>query len=176
MAEPVGKISGFRLGLGIGCAFMCALLLFGFMITLGPSACLTLITRGAIDVEKKVPAAPVRPLVQRAPSETVTVSEPRQPQPEKSWSVIKQWEGDADIRNTEPFTVGDRWCVDWNMVRTSELDSPFSISVAGISHGYNVITSGDAPDAGLSYQYKAGNYYLDIRTCGPYVVRVLELR
>jgi hypothetical protein len=96
------------------------------------------------------------------------------PQAPKEWIVIREWRGNA-TKNTERFTVGPEWCVDWSTGPGDYGPMNFQIFINKSDGGFGGVAANViGPSQDVSYQYEAGTFYVTINTGQPYAVRVLE--
>ncbi len=93
------------------------------------------------------------------------------------WAVIAQWEGEA-AKDTETFTVGSEWCLDWNTEPGEFGEGNFLIYINSSPNNLPVAIAANVIGANtdVSYQHSAGTYYLTIYATQPYTVRVFEKR
>jgi hypothetical protein len=76
-------------------------------------------------------------------------------------------------RNTRPFTVQDRWELQWDAKGESFLVMLFTDT--GERQGLLPIVRQEGPGKGESFYPKGGSYYLKILAKGDWTVRVVQL-
>lgn len=79
----------------------------------------------------------------------------------RSWVLVKAWEGDGSaIKQTEPFTVGSEWRIDWLYPRGAY----FGLDIYEAGTGTKVPGSmwTEKTGADTTFMHRAGTYYLSI--------------
>lgn len=95
------------------------------------------------------------------------------PTAQRSWVVVNHWSG-SGIKDTEKFTVGDEWRIDWDFTPGQYgLLQIYVYNDAGMA-GLAANTQQGGPDT--SFQHKAGTYYLKVNALGPWKVVVQDMR
>lgn len=76
-------------------------------------------------------------------------------------------------RNTRPFTVQDRWELQWQA--TGEKLAIFLFTADGQPRGMLPIVTQSKPGSDRSYYPKGGGYYLKVVTDGDWTIRVVQV-
>ena len=92
----------------------------------------------------------------------------------KTWTVIKAWTGDG-IKDTEDFTVGAEWRIDWDYTGSSGIMQIY-VHESPSKRLVGVAANTQKTGADTSFQRGAGTYYLTINATGGWKVAVQEAR
>jgi len=136
----------FTATLGVGCAIVVGLVLL-FVVA---SVC----TAGLVSGLRAPTPPAVLVSAGRASTPAATATPPR------SWVVVKQWEG-TGAKQTETFSVGDEWRVDWInsgsylgvYLHDARTNAPVDVPVNTTKVGSDT-----------SFLHRAGSYYLVINS------------
>jgi hypothetical protein len=90
----------------------------------------------------------------------------------KNWVVIKEWSGNG-AKDTETFTVGSEWRVDWV---NSGSYLGVTIYDAATKFPVGLAANTQAQTSDTSFQHKAGTYYLSVNAIGGWKVAVQDMR
>ena len=94
--------------------------------------------------------------------------------PAKTWTVIKAWTGDG-IKDTEDFTVGGEWRIDWDYTGSSGIIQIY-VHESPSKRLVGVAANTQKAGADTSFQRGAGTYYLTINATGGWKVAVQDRR
>lgn len=112
-----------------------------------------------------------------APAAPATAaSTPTPTAPPKSWQIVKTWQGDG-IKDTEDFTVGDQWRIDWDYT-PGPYGGIIQIFVydAKTKQLVDLVANTQKAGADSSFQRAAGTYYLKVNATGGWKVDVQDMR
>lgn len=152
-----GKALKATLGVGVGCVVLIIglAIIGGLATTTKPSGTLT-------------PAAAATATAAGATSAVTQAAA-------KQWVVVKQWSG-SGIKDTEQFTVGGEWRVDWDY-SPGQFGGVFQIYVySGSGQLVDIVANTQKAGPDSSFQHKAGTYYLKINATGDWKVAVQDRR
>lgn len=93
----------------------------------------------------------------------------------RSWVIVAQWTGSGK-KDTEKFTVGSEWRIDWDL-QSKQTGAMFISLYDDTAHivGIPVSTQKDGSDT--SFQHRAGTYYLSVNSAnGNWKVTVQDMR
>jgi hypothetical protein len=93
----------------------------------------------------------------------------------KTWVAVKEWNG-SGIKDTEKFTVGNEWRVDWDFMpgQFGGIIQVYIYDEANNLVGLAANTQKAGPDT--SFQHKGGTFYLKINASGDWKVGVQDMR
>ena len=83
----------------------------------------------------------------------------------KTWSVVKMWQG-TGIRDTETFTVGDHWRVDWVFNQTQAVGQMQVFIYGADGRLLNIATNIQRADANTTFWLGSGTYTLKVISSG----------
>lgn len=95
----------------------------------------------------------------------------------KNWREVASFSG-TGIKKTPPFKVEtDFWCIRYRVKVTNEFGGMFMMMLKSLSGGFpDIIGNTTESTDDVSYQYKSGEYFLDMNTANVrYVVTVFEV-
>ena len=111
---------------------------------------------------------PLFPIV--LPSQVTAASTTEAAETETAGQVIQQVSANGQ-RNLRPFTVKDKWEIQWDskstMLSITIFEADGKLSDTGPMQ--------QGPGSGSSYQPKGGNYYLQVSGTGEWTVTVVQL-
>lgn len=126
----------------------------------------------------RTPSASLSPALGAAATATPTAAaQAAKPAAEKQWTVVKAWTGDG-IKDTEQFTVGSEWRVDWDWTPSGSFGGLIQIYIYD-AQGQLVNLAANTQKAGAdsSFQHRAGTYYLKVSAAnGSWKVAVQDRR
>jgi hypothetical protein len=122
---------------------------------------------------KLISARDLQPTATTTPPFAATTAAPAAPAAgAKTWVVIKEWSGNG-AKDTETFTVGSEWRVDW--VNSGSLLG-VTIYDAATKFPVGLAANTTAQTSDTSFQHKAGTYYLSVNAIGPWKIAVQDMR
>lgn len=148
----------FKATFGVGCALVVGLI--ALVIISG------VLANGARDVGNVIANVTLPPSSTRVTS----------PTPARAWVAVNQWSGDGK-KDTEKFTVGDEWRIDWVFTSSNDFGAMFVSVYDDAAHIVGIAVSTQKTGSDSSFQHKAGTYYLSINGAnGNWKVAVQDMR
>jgi len=100
-----------------------------------------------------------------AVAQTAVMSEVAPADAGKTWAVVKMWQG-TGIRDTEAFTVGDHWRVDWVFNQTQPVGQMQVFIYGADGRLLNIATNIQRTDANTTFWLGPGSYVLKVISSG----------
>jgi hypothetical protein len=90
----------------------------------------------------------------------------------KTWVAVKEWTGNG-VKQTETFTVGNEWRIDW----TNNGADYLGVTIKDATGGYvGLVANTTTAGSDTSFQHKGGTFYLEISGTGSWKVGVQDMR
>jgi hypothetical protein len=112
-------------------------------------------------VEMKIVQATARPAV----AQVVLTNEATPADAGKVWAVAKMWQG-SGVYDTEAFTVGDHWRVDWVFSQTQSLGQLQVYIYSADGKLLNIATNVQRSDSNTTFWAGPGTYLLKVNASG----------
>jgi len=112
-------------------------------------------------VEMKIVQATARPAV----AQVVLTNEATPADAGKVWAVAKMWQG-SGLYDTEAFTVGDHWRVDWVFNQTQSLGQLQVYIYSADGKLLNIATNVQRSDSNTTFWAGPGTYLLKVNASG----------